>query len=168
MTAPTSETAPAGARQLLVHYGADRLPVWIPESNLLDEAGMRAVAPAADPLRVVEAALDQPIGLPRLEELARGSQRVVVLVDDLTRPTPAHQILPSLLARLERAGVLAGAIRIMVATGTHRPMTPAELAAKIGADVLARYAVANHDYRQALAHLGSTPSGIPVRVNFVS
>src|SRR3990167_6029983 len=33
-------------------------------------------------------ALRQPIGTPRLAELARGKQRVAILIDDIMRPTP--------------------------------------------------------------------------------
>jgi nickel-dependent lactate racemase len=128
---------------------------------------MREVEPVTDPETVIEAALDAPIGSPPLEELARGAQRVVILVDDMTRPTPADRLLPAILKRLERAGISPDAICILVATGTHRPMTQAELVAKVGPDVLASYEVVNHDYRQpdTLVQRGSTPSGVPITLN---
>lgn len=151
----------------MLRYGQEKQQVAIPRDNLLDEVGMREVEPAADPEAVIEAALDAPIGSRPLEELAHGAQRVTILVDDLTRPTPAYRLLPSILKRLERAGVSPEAVCILIATGTHRPMTQAELAAKVGSDILARYQVVNHDYRQSdtLVHHGSTPSGIPITFN---
>ena len=150
-----------------IRYGNDLQPVHIPRANLLDEVGMQPVAAAPDAVAVIRAALDQPVASTRLEVLARGKRRVVVLVDDLTRPTPADVILPEVLGRLESGGLPRESISILVATGTHRPMTPPELAAKVGTEVVARYRVANHDYRllDEIVHLGETPSGIPVTVN---
>lgn len=152
---------------IALRYGAEERQVAVPRPTLLDEARMREVEPAADPETVVEAVLDAPIGCPPLEVLARGAERVVVLVDDLTRPTPAHRLLPAILRRLERADVAREAIRLLVATGTHRPMTAAELEAKVGAETMAAYQVVNHDYRKTeeLVDLGYTESGIPVTVN---
>lgn len=150
-----------------LRYGDHELRANIPRDNFLEEVGMRDVEPAADPGGVVEAALDAPIGSPPLEDLAHGKQRVVVLVDDLTRPTPTHMLLPGVLGRIEQAGVSPDAICIMVATGTHRPMTPAELEAKIGAGSMRRYKTVNHDSHRLdeLVDLGSTPSGIPIAIN---
>ncbi len=157
----------ANLHTITLRYGHTEQQITLPQHNLLDEAGMRPVEPAANPQAVIEAALDGPIGTRPLEELARGTQRVVILVDDLTRPTPAHQLLPPVLRRLEGAGISEERIDILVATGTHRPMTQSELAAKVGVDILAAYRVVNHDYRQAemLVHRGSTPSGIPISLN---
>lgn len=152
---------------LTLRYGQETQEVTLPWHNLLDEVGMREVAAAAHPDAIIEAALDAPIGTCPLEELAPGVQRVVILVDDLTRPTPVYRLLPGILKRLEQAGIRKEMIHILVATGTHRPMTQPELAAKIGPEILAHYRVVNHDYRQAhtLVHRGSTPSGIPITLN---
>ncbi len=157
----------SASRTIHLRYGAEIRQVSVPQANLLAEVGMREVAPAPDAQAVVEVALDAPIGSPRLEALARGMRRVVVLVDDLTRPTPAFQLLPSILRRIEAAGVERQAISILIATGTHRPMTLPELQAKLGSEVVTRYQVYNHDYRKLdeQVDLGSTPSGIPITIN---
>jgi lactate racemase len=154
-------------RTISIRYGKQEREVRVPEKNILDEVGMKHTEPAADPQALVEAALDSPIGNARIEYGAWGMQRVVILVDDLTRPTPAHLILPAVLRRIDMAGVPAEAVTIMVATGTHRGMTEPELEQKIGAGVLARYRVVNHDYSKEdeQTDLGSTPSGIPITVN---
>lgn len=159
--------AEADMRTITIRYGNEERNVVVPARNLLDEVGMQHTEPASDPQATIEAALDAPIGSPRIEELARGVGRIVVLVDDLTRPTPVHKVLPSVLRRFEQAGASADAITIMVATGTHRPMTHSELQQKVGPEVVARYRVVNHDYTQQeeQVDLGSTPSGIPITVN---
>jgi len=156
-----------GVHVVTLRYGDGIQQLAIPRQNLLDEVGMRPINPAADPLAAIASALDNPIGSYPLENLARGSHRVVILIDDMTRPTPTHLLLPSVLRRLEQAGVLKAEICILVATGTHRPMTDIELSKKVGPVVKEHYWVVNHDYRapNALLHLGITPSGIPITIN---
>jgi hypothetical protein len=50
-----------------------------------------------------------------------------VLVDDCTRKTPTAQILPFVLEELAAAGVAPSAVTLVVALGTHRPLTEDEL-----------------------------------------
>ncbi len=67
-----------------------------------------------------------------MRDLAQQGQRVAILVDDCTRKTPVAQILPHVLAELQAAGIPPRQITVVVALGTHRPLTPAELCAKLG------------------------------------
>jgi lactate racemase len=153
-------------RPLRLRYGEDVLELLLDPGTLLFEAGASDAAPTEEPGRVVVNALDSPIGSEPLATLARGKRRVVVVIDDLTRPTPASLLLPDLLAELASAGVPEVAVQLLVATGTHRPMTDSEIEGKIGAAVAGRYEVVNHDYRRStLVDLGRTPSGIPVALN---
>jgi nickel-dependent lactate racemase len=157
----------AEARSIKLRYG-DRLVVAeIPADHYLGEAGMRPVSPAVDPGAVIEKALDSPIGSPPLQQAARGARQVVVLVDDMTRPTPTDLLLPPILRRLDEAGVPKSHITVLVATGTHRPMTRDQLVKKLGAAVVREYKVVNHDYRREedLVHMGKTASGVPITVN---
>jgi len=159
--------SPAEMAEVDIRYG----PAWtsfrLRAANLLANVGMRHVEPARDLQQTLAHALAAPIGCAPLRELARGRSRVVVLVDDLTRPTPTYLLLPAVAAELAAAGVRDEQICILVATGTHRPMTPEELEKKLGAEALARFHVVNHDYRIAeeQVDLGVTPSGIPITVN---
>ncbi len=115
----------------------------------------------------VREALRNPIGAPPLDKLCKPGSRVVILVDDSTRPTPQELLLPVILDELNRAGVQDSDVTIIVGLGVHRPMTPAEMEARFGRDVVARVgAVVNHDCRdEACVHLGFTESGTPISVN---
>ena len=140
-----------------------RIPVeWCGEVVTLS-----AVAPAGDVDGLLGTALAHPIGAPPLRELVRPGQTVAVLVDDYTRKTPIARLLPPVLAELHQAGVPREQIRIVIALGTHRPMTPAEIAAKLGPAVATQYEVINEPstHEDAFAFLGHSSHGIPAYVN---
>lgn len=120
--------------------------------------------------RAVLAALEKPIGAPPLSALARPGMKTVILTDDLTRPTPQRELLPPLLACLNAAGVPDSDITIIIALGTHRYMTEAEIRERFGDDICSRVPVINHTWMDeaTFAELGATPRGTPVRVNRIA
>lgn len=124
--------------------------------------------PAVSDVRLsIAEALKRPIGIPPLGKLARKGDKVLVLVDDLTRPTPQNEILPPILEELCSGGLSDDNVQIMIGLGTHRPMTDAEIVDHLGPEVAERFEVSNHDYRdeRKLVDLGTTELGIPALVN---
>jgi nickel-dependent lactate racemase len=119
-----------------------------------------------DQARVVQQALEHPIGVERLEALLKPDDRVVIMVDDITRPTPAAVILPHILERVHGAGVPVDAVTIFMAIGTHRLMTEEELRAKLGDEVRERYRIVHREYREGdFVDLGQTESGTPIFID---
>jgi nickel-dependent lactate racemase len=112
-------------------------------------------------------ALDHPLASARLEEMARPGDQVLVICDDVSRPTPVHLLMPSILDRLNRAGVPDRDVAILFALGTHRPMTGDEMRAKVGDEAFQRVACHNHDAfdRAALRYFGKLSEGIGVWLN---
>ena len=49
---------------------------------------------------LVEAAMANPIGSPRLSQLAAGKKTCTVIISDHTRPVPSRDILPPMLRAL--------------------------------------------------------------------
>jgi nickel-dependent lactate racemase len=116
---------------------------------------------------VVEEALARPIGAARLSERTNARSRVLLIVDDISRPTPLAKIVPAVLAELARGGVAAETVRILIALGTHRAMTAEEIARKLGPDVAGRCQVFNHEWANpaALHHYGRLEDGTEVVLN---
>jgi nickel-dependent lactate racemase len=110
-------------------------------------------------------ALERPVGQPPLRELARGRHRPVVIVDDLTRPTPVGRVLPFILRHLADAGIPPADVRVLIGTGTHRAPTPAAIAKKVGPEAASACRVLVHDYLRGLERIGRTSFGTPVIVN---
>ncbi len=147
-------------------YGKQRLRFDLPKENLLAVLEPPEVAPLADVAAEVRQAVRHPLGTRPLHELVKPRQKVVILIDDNTRATPQHEILPPLLQEIE--GVTRDIdLTILIAAGTHRPMTPEEIRRKVGAEIAARYTIVNHQWADEanLVHLGVTPNGTPIQVN---
>jgi nickel-dependent lactate racemase len=130
-------------------------------------AASNPVPPVADAETAIADALAHPVGSPRLRELARPGQRACITFTDVTRASPDQLLVPALLRELEAAGVRNEDVTLLCATGMHRPSTPAEKAAKLGAEVIARYRVIDNEPQNpaALVDLGVTPGGVPVSVH---
>jgi nickel-dependent lactate racemase len=109
--------------------------------------------------------------LARVEKQAKSRKdlRVAITVNDYTRPTPLHSVLPHLFDVLNRRGVYDSQISIVVALGTHRPMSTAEFRAQAGEEVLRRVDFINPDFDDpdTLGFFGRSPSGVEVWVNRV-
>lgn len=142
-------------------------PIEIPDSNLVGIFEAPEFAEVPDVSAAIAAALTEPIGSPPLIELARGKRRVLILSDDYTRQTPVKEIIPILADRLADAGITRQDIRILVALGTHRPMTDEERMARFGEDLCRRFEIINHDWQSpdALVPIDRTSSGEAIRVN---
>ncbi len=132
-------------------YGRRGTSVDVPDTAdvvvPLEEPGL------GDEEEAITDALRRPLTGPPLADLVAQAGRVAVVFPDLTRPMPNRTVLPPLLAELARCGVPDDRIVLLCATGTHRQATVAEMAELIGADVVARYDVIDHDATDDDAHL---------------
>ena len=79
------------------------------------------------------------------------------MVDDLTRPTPAAELLPLLVEELTSAGIPPLAITVLLAGGTHPPSSAEEMAKKVGSGLSPAITVMAHDSRRDLVDLGVSP-----------
>jgi len=118
----------------------------------------KEVAPAQDVQRLVRSALDAPIASPTLGKIAQPGMRVALIVDDYTRKTPVHQVLPFVLDELHAAGISPADTRIVIASGSHRRMSEAEIAARLGRAIANSYEVVNVSAEEQgqMLYLGET------------
>lgn len=120
-----------------IPYYTSSLPLHVEDKNLKAVLNSRtdtydAGKSEAD---LVREALAHPIGTPRLRELARGRQKVVLVTSDHTRAVPSKLTLPILLAEI-RAGNPDADITILIATGLHRPTTEEEQRRMFGDEIV--------------------------------
>jgi nickel-dependent lactate racemase len=146
-------------------FGEQGLWIHVPEERTL------VVEPAHHPgardqMETLRDALRHPIAGPPLSELVRPGDTVAISMCDGTRAQPRQLMIPAVLEQID--GIVAPEdIVVLVATGTHRGNTAAEIEAMLGADLAARLQVINHDARDAssLVDLGVHGDGVPVSLN---
>src|SRR5207244_4338428 len=119
----------------------------------------RVVPGLPDEAAAFREAVRNPIQARPLRELVRASDRVAVVIPDITRPLPSERLLPWLFSELPH--VPAGNVTIINGTGSHRANTPAELEKMVGTDVARTYGVVNHTAQdpRRLAFAGKTADG---------
>ena len=92
----------------------------------------------------IAAAFDNPIGSAPIRELARGKRSACIVVDDLTRPTPAARLAPRVIEELVAAGIEESAILILGGVANHRQMTREDFVRKVGEDIASRFELRSH------------------------
>lgn len=146
-------------------YGHGELSLDLPDNHV--QSVIKPCFPQIDdPWSLSVAAMQNPIASPALSQLVKEKrpERVAIVVNDHTRPTPYRYLLASLLRDLEEAGVDKRAITFIVATGAHRGNTEEEHARSLGPAVQG-YRVINHDCRGELVHMGMLSNGCKLEVN---
>ncbi len=163
--------------EITTYYGADPIRDFIPEgfSNVRvlesPEVSSEISSLADDLVRQLE----NPLNSPPLKELVEthypGSGKpVFLLTDDNTRPNIHTKILhPLILEYLTGVcGVAKKDLRILVASGTHRPPTEEEIQDKILGETLYeefQEQVLIHNDQDNLAELGTSRRGTPITIN---
>jgi nickel-dependent lactate racemase len=149
-------------------YGRGKLAVHLPDPVRVTSLHKRPMVSLRDPVRATLEALENPVNSRPLAELVRKNHHACILICDITRPVPNGLLLPPLVETLVRAGMPKERIRILVATGLHRPNEGKELEEIVGAeDIYRSLPIENHFARDREAHvdLGRTPSGIPIMLD---
>lgn len=152
-------------------FGKEKIKLELPEeqvAGVLVSHAHEYKAPKSE-AELVADALANPIGSPKLSDLAKGKKNCVIISSDHTRPVPSHIIMPQLLAEL-RKGNPDIDITILIATGMHRATTKEELIAKYGKEIAEHEKFVIHVSRndEDMVSVGTLPSGGDCRINKVA
>jgi nickel-dependent lactate racemase len=113
----------------------------------------------------IQMAFETPIGSAPLRELARGKRRAAIAVDDISRPTQASRLLPRIITELEEGGVERKNMKVVMATGAHRPMHRFDLIKKLGEKVYYTMDIHHHHPFENIVDLGFSSRGTPIHIN---
>ncbi|MFL6333456.1 MAG: nickel-dependent lactate racemase [Pyrinomonadaceae bacterium] len=115
----------------------------------------------------VGASIDDPIDSQPLEEIISPGESVLIVVSDATRATGSAQVVNLLVRRLIALGVAPHDLRLIFATGIHRPVTREEKAELLTPFIVQRVRTLAHDAADASQHVsfGETERGTPVELN---
>ena len=151
-----------------IPYYTSTLDLHVEEKNLkaIITAKMHEFKPGKSEEEIVREALENPIGTPRLCELAKGRKRVVLVTSDHTRAVPSKLTLPILLEEIRRGNPEAD-ITILIATGLHRATTEEEQRRMFGDAIVDHEKIAINDAfdPEQFVHVCTLPSGADFNVN---
>lgn len=104
----------------------------------------------------IKAAINKPLGTPRLSEMAKGKKQVAILFDDETRVTRAAKIAPHILAELKAGGIPDENIRFICGLGLHGAAWRQFFVKKLGEEIVSKYPVYNHYPFDLCTYCGTT------------
>ena len=143
-------------------YGTSGLTVDLPAARTT-VVEPRWEPTVADQPAALRDALRRPVAGAPLRERVRTGQTVAISVCDATRPQRRELMVRAVLDELHGRVRLEDVV-VLVATGTHRANTDAELRAMLGDEIVDTVRVVNHDARDAstLTWMGVFGDGVPV------
>jgi len=111
--------------------------------------------------------LQTPIGMQKLASLTKEVKKIVIVVDDDSRPTPVSKMMPAVFEELAAGGAAKYQATVVTALGLHRAMSQDEIAHRIGKAWEPGMRFENHlcDDPTQLVDLGTTKRGTPVLIN---
>lgn len=144
-------------------YGKEGLTINVPDDSVIvvpnDLKGKDNEEEA------VMDALMNPIGTPRLREMVKETDKVAIVISDITRPTPNEKLVPWLMKELSH--IPLDNFVIINGTGTHRDQTREEFVQMLGEWVVENVRVINnscHD-KETLVNIGKSKFGCDVYLN---
>ena len=143
--------------------GTGKQNVEIPDGNLLQVLTPNPVSHERAGEEEVRYALANPIGSPRLRDIVKPGEKIVMITSDITRPMPTYTVMPPLLDELYSAGVKAEDLTLVFALGSHRKHTEEEMRHLAGDSVYEEITCIDGD-AEDVVHMGTTSRGTPVDI----
>ena len=150
-------------------YGTGTLPLDLPDGlePVVLVANEQPALP--DAVQAVRDGLKNPIGAePLVKQLKdKKPKKIVVVVNDETRPTPYYAFFPPLVEAFEEAGIRDDQVTFVIATGIHDPHSKELNEKTYGKHMTDRFKFVSHIAKDddSLVHMGRFDSGYEFYVN---
>ena len=149
----------------LVWNGRKKLELKFPTSWKVSFAPMNGYRKPRITKNQIKNAIRNPVGTKSLQKIAKGKQEAVIVVDDMTRATPAYQVVPELLVELKAAGISDDHVRFIMGGGNHAAWYRDDFVKKLGEEIVEQYPVYNHNPFGNYEEVGKTTRGTPLIIN---
>ena len=134
---------PQMSQQILLAVGARGLTGAVPGGVQLVPVGQPVESGEAlsveEQQRLVRDALERPLSVPPLRELANGHRRTAILVGDLSLPAPYDIALPPVIATLLEAEIRPSRICILACPGSSGPVLGSAAIHRYGEEIVGQY-----------------------------
>jgi nickel-dependent lactate racemase len=150
-------------KKISLAFGSSTIELDIPERNISSVILPSEPERKEDSTSLIKKALENPIKSRRLSEIVNPNSRIVIIVSDITRPTPTAKFLPLLLEELYLGGAKDENITIVFALGLHRNQTAEESRKLVGEEIYEKIRCIQHDTSRC-RHIGITSRGTPIEI----
>jgi len=154
--------------ELWLPYGKTEVVARIQSENLSIVIKTDENPGVEDPRAEIIRALDEPLKSEKIEETVKTKDKVAIVIDDHTRPSPSKLILPPLIEKINHAGIKDSNISIIIGSGSHRQTRLDEITDLVGEEIEKKIRIINHDCdAKDLVEVGETTRGTKVLLNKV-
>jgi nickel-dependent lactate racemase len=153
-------------QKITVPYGKGLQVSEIDDSVLVEFVNYEKKELKENEESMLKCALDNPIGSKPLEEIISDDEKILIVVNDQTRPGPNKLILSELTKRL-LTKIKKDQITFIIATGSHRVPTNEELRNILGEEIVNDYNIILHKCQDddSLVYFGESLHDVPIYVN---
>ena len=144
-------------------YGNSHRTLELDDKNVIGTLELTKVPGLPDVTKAEIEALENPIGTPRLSEIAKEKTTACVVISDYTRGVPYKRpnfnLLLPIVEELHEGGIKDENIKFLVGTGAHRAHTDKENRDNFGEEIVNKYEVISHDCDKNNVSLGKLSTG---------
>ncbi|MGG1677884.1 nickel-dependent lactate racemase [Neobacillus sp. NRS-1170] len=144
-------------------YGQNELEVEVSDDAFIVEPNH--LPGLENDIEALKEALKNPIGTAPLKEMVKATDKVAIVISDITRPTPNHKMVPVLIEELNHVPIEN--FVIINGTGTHRDQISEEFVQMLGDWVVDNVRIINnqcHD-QETLVNVGKSKFDCDVYLN---
>jgi len=151
--------------EIWLPYSNTEVVARVPNENFLGIIDGKETKGVEDPVEAIINSIEKPVSGKKLDEIVKPGEKVAIVVDDKTSPSPSHLMVPCLLNKLNQSGIEDDDITVIVGCGMNS-MKLEEAQTLIGEDCFKKLNVVIHDCKaKDLAYIGKTSFGTRVYVN---
>ncbi|MBS4206518.1 nickel-dependent lactate racemase [Bacillus sp. FJAT-50079] len=149
--------------QTTLLYGKENMTLNVPDHSQVIEPNHLPALP--DEIKGLRQSLRNPIGTAALKRMVKATDKVAIVISDITRPTPNDKLVPVIIEELEH--VPHENFVIINGTGTHRDQTREEFVQMLGEWVVDNIKIINHQCHNyaMLENVGKSTFGCDVYLN---
>ena len=115
------------------------------------------------PAKNIKPLIAQALSDKTLENMVLGKKKILIVVPDATRSAHLTDLLPAILRKIASG---QRKIDIIIATGLHKKHTPEELKKLLGASIVRRCDILQHDpSKDSVIDFGLTEYGVPITLD---
>ncbi|MBF7097297.1 nickel-dependent lactate racemase family protein [Alkalibacter mobilis] len=144
-------------------FGKNSVNISLDEKYVLGVLKPQMIERKKETHKLINDALDNPIGSNKIEEIVKPGEKIVIITSDITRPMPSYEVLPIIIERLIKKGIKTDDIKVIFALGSHRKHTRDEMIKLVGLDVFSKVECMDADGSRCI-HMGVTSYGTPVDI----